>query len=687
MCAEVSYGGFPPALRDVPGMRFRTLNEPFMSAVSSWLRLLASELHARDLLAPAGGPVVLVQLENEYSMVSGAYGADGEKYLQWCADMQDEMRLGVPAIMCFGAADGALETVNAFYAHDAVRGMREARPSQPVVWTECWTGWYDVWGAPHHRRSVEDVGYAVARFYAQGGSGHCYYMWMGGTNFGRSPMYLQATSYDYDAPVDEFGRMTTKARHVARLHELLLERYAPALFGRGEGGGGNISCPDGVQVGKGVICFVWSEALAFICNESSEVVDVTGGEVPGLDLRGLDSMAPMSVRLVDPNDGCAVLFDSAVVAEADVVTRSLKAASTSPPAGSWDWARRSEFLPTLQSALSRRHEIADFPPEQLRLTKDSSDYCFYSASYKWNSPETAAAALLEGVIFELEACDFVYVFVNDTFVGHSEEPLWEDRKNNAWQSASDPPAFSHRVKGALHTSCASLKSDDLSFKITVLVCALGLVKGDWQLGDGPSANMLEEKKGLLSQVKLVAQSHSSGGGGGNIGGQHNSLPLASRSSEWTAIAGLEGEAKSWSRGLAAAGGANAPFTVESKISGKDIREESSHLVWYEAIVKPERSASSWVLDLGSMGKGLLWVNGELLGRYWNVTGTRPRCGFLKGSPVVQDDAGPSTQRYYHIPSWLCEADAEETTPLLRITLFEERGHKANVTSVRLLTVV
>ena len=73
-------------------------------------------------------------------MVSGAYGADGEKYLQWCADMQDEMRLGVPAIMCFGAADGALETVNAFYAHDAVRGMIEARPSQPVVWTECWTG-------------------------------------------------------------------------------------------------------------------------------------------------------------------------------------------------------------------------------------------------------------------------------------------------------------------------------------------------------------------------------------------------------------------------------------------------------------------------------------------------------------------------------------------------------------------
>jgi beta-galactosidase len=231
VCAEASYGGFPFALRDVPGMRFRTLNAPFQREVARWVRFVATELHARKLMAPEGGPVILVQLENEYQMVAGAYGDEGHKYLQWCADLQHELDLGVPTIMCYGAAEGTVETINSFYGHELVEGLRKSFPNQPPVWTECWTGWYDVWGAPHHRRPTEDLCAAVARFCAVGGAGINYYMWLGGTNFGRTPMYLQATTYDYDAPVDEFYLETTKFCRLRELHRILTGYY---LFERRE---------------------------------------------------------------------------------------------------------------------------------------------------------------------------------------------------------------------------------------------------------------------------------------------------------------------------------------------------------------------------------------------------------------------------------------------------------------------
>ena len=43
----------------------------------------------------------------------------------------------------------------------------------------------------------------MASFIACGGTGINYYMWHGGTNFGREAMYLQTASYDFDAPLDE----------------------------------------------------------------------------------------------------------------------------------------------------------------------------------------------------------------------------------------------------------------------------------------------------------------------------------------------------------------------------------------------------------------------------------------------------------------------------------------------------
>ena len=111
------------------------------------------------------------------------------------------------------------------------RAVARGRPWQPAIWTENWPGWYDVWGQPHHLRRADELAYEVTRFFAAGGSGVNYYMWHGGTNFARDAMYLATTSYDFSAPLDEYGLPTDKSAQLAQLHRFLREQQALLLEG------------------------------------------------------------------------------------------------------------------------------------------------------------------------------------------------------------------------------------------------------------------------------------------------------------------------------------------------------------------------------------------------------------------------------------------------------------------------
>jgi hypothetical protein len=62
----------------------------------------------------------------------------------------------------------------------------------------------------HHVRDARNISYHLLRFVAAGGTTWNYYMWHGGTNFDRTSMYLQVNSYDFDAPLDQWGRLTRK---------------------------------------------------------------------------------------------------------------------------------------------------------------------------------------------------------------------------------------------------------------------------------------------------------------------------------------------------------------------------------------------------------------------------------------------------------------------------------------------
>ncbi|KAJ0745539.1 putative beta-galactosidase [Helianthus annuus] len=193
VCAEWNFGGFPVWLKYVPGMSFRTDNGPFKVYREN------SQLDESDkLFEPQGGPIIMSQIENEYGPVEWDIGAPGKAYSKWAAQMADGLKTGVPWIMC-KQEDALIQ-------------------------------WFTEFGGPIPTRPVQDIAYAVARFIQNNGSFVNYYMYHGGTNFGRTAGGLFiTTSYDYDAPIDEYGLLNEpKWGHLRDLHTAI-KLIEPAL--------------------------------------------------------------------------------------------------------------------------------------------------------------------------------------------------------------------------------------------------------------------------------------------------------------------------------------------------------------------------------------------------------------------------------------------------------------------------
>ncbi|XP_057968356.1 beta-galactosidase 3 [Malania oleifera] len=221
ICAEWNFGGFPVWLKFVPGISFRTDNEPFKMAMQRFTEKIVTLMKSNNLYASQGGPIVLSQIENEYGQLAKLLGPAGYNYMTWAANMAVGMGTGVPWIMCKedDAPDPVINTCNGFYCDT----FSPNRPYKPTMWTEAWTGWFSQFGGPHSRRPVQDLAFAVARFIKRGGSLVNYYMYHGGTNFGRTAGGpFVTTSYDYDAPIDEYGLVRQpKYDHLKDLHRAI----------------------------------------------------------------------------------------------------------------------------------------------------------------------------------------------------------------------------------------------------------------------------------------------------------------------------------------------------------------------------------------------------------------------------------------------------------------------------------
>lgn len=224
ICAEWENGGFPVWVTGRYGRRVRTRDAEYRDAVGRWLVELMPQVVRRQI--DRGGPVIMVQAENEY----GSYGTDAA-YLEWLAVLLRQCGVTVPLFTSDGPEDhmltggsvpGLLATANfGSGASEAFEVLRRHQPKGPLMCMEFWCGWFEHWGAAPVVRDPADAAKALREILECGASVNIY-MAHGGTNFAgwaganrSGPLQDQelrptVTSYDYDAPIDEYGRPTEK---------------------------------------------------------------------------------------------------------------------------------------------------------------------------------------------------------------------------------------------------------------------------------------------------------------------------------------------------------------------------------------------------------------------------------------------------------------------------------------------
>lgn len=216
VCSEWEFGGFPSWLLKDRSMLVRSSNPKFIAATRSWFLRLGQEL--APLQIGNGGPILMVQIENEY----GRFGED-RAYMEQLHRIFVEA--GFTKSLLF-TADGParplsnLPTAVNFapgQARTAFAEFKRMRPQGPFFAGEYWDGWFDHWGGPHAHTDAQQQaseldwvlrqGYSINLYMFHGGTS---FGWMNGANSGGRNYAPDITSYDYDAPLDESGRPTPK---------------------------------------------------------------------------------------------------------------------------------------------------------------------------------------------------------------------------------------------------------------------------------------------------------------------------------------------------------------------------------------------------------------------------------------------------------------------------------------------
>lgn len=598
VCAETNYGGFPGWLRDVPGIRMRTDNDAFKREKARWVYLVSDIIY--PLTATNGGPVILAQIENEYDNIAATYGEAGKRYLRWSVDLANSLSLGIPWMTCAagGAAEageknavastgGTIETLNQFRAHEIIDRHVKRNPEQPALWTENWIGWYQTWGGVLPKRDPAELAWATARFFAAGGTGVNYYLWHGGTNFNREGMYLLTTSFEFGGALDEYGLPSTKAKYLERLNKALLLCSKEIL---------ESDRPKMVPVKDGIVEFRYESGLRFVCNDAAR-----------------------SLRIIRGNG--KVVYDSATPIAP--VRRSWKSSGVK-----LGWRSRPEPMPEKWTPETRGNLSAAKPVEQLLLTRDETDYCWYETDITVSAKQAASG---KSKLLLNRVADVVHVFIDGKFAATTHAlPLLERRGKMS----------EGRFTQSFEINLRALKIKEGKHRLSLLCCALGLIKGDWMIG---YENMALEKKGLWAPVEWDGKQLKA---------------------KWAHQPGLFGEqAEFWNPAVAGLLDWEAP-----KASAKQSKRP---LTWWRATFAKPKSSGPWALDLGGMNKGIAWVNGKCIGRYWLVHDTDPMgpwMHWMKGSLTAVPSGLPS-QRYYHVPDDYLHADGRPNT----VVLFEELG--------------
>ncbi|XP_054443455.1 beta-galactosidase-1-like protein 3 [Pteronotus mesoamericanus] len=236
ICSEVDLGGLPSWLLQDPQLRLRTTHKGFVEAVDKYFDHLIARVV--PLQYRQGGPVIAVQVENEY----GSLHWD-EQYMPYL--QKALLKRGIVEMLLTsdgekevlrGHVEGALATINInSFRKDAFTSLYNVQKNKPIMVMEYWVGWFDTWGGAHTVKNADDVEKTVSEFIKFGISFNIY-MFHGGTNFGfiNGATYFErhrsvVTSYDYDAVLTEAGDYTKKYFKLRKLLGSVLAFPLPPL--------------------------------------------------------------------------------------------------------------------------------------------------------------------------------------------------------------------------------------------------------------------------------------------------------------------------------------------------------------------------------------------------------------------------------------------------------------------------
>ncbi|KAL0454083.1 UNVERIFIED_CONTAM: Beta-galactosidase 13 [Sesamum latifolium] len=388
-------------------------------------------------------------------------------------------------------------------------------PDKPSLWTENWTAQYRVFGDTPSQRA-EDISFAVARFFTRNGTLNNYYMYYGGSNFGRTSSSSFVTTRYYDeAPLDEYGlKREPKFGHLRDLHRALKLSKKPLLR------------------------------------------------------RGKDYYLPSKSVSILPDCKTVVYNTAAIVAQ-----HSSRNFVVSQQAKFSKWEMFQETIPTINDLKDR----TPAPKELYSFTKDVSDYAWYSTSIKLDARDLPMRPDVRPGLHIASLGHALLAFVNGEYVGFEHG--------------------SNVEKSHIFRKPVNLKPGDND--ITLLAMTVGFPNSGAYMEKrfaGPRAVTLE---GLMSGTLDITNNQW----GNQVGVNGEKVPVyteeGAKTVKWVPFAGTP-----------------------------------SPVTWYKTYFDAPEGTNPVALRMMSMAKGMVWVNGQSIGRYW----------VSYNSPL-----GRPTQEEYHIP--------------------------------------
>lgn len=197
ICGEWEFGGLPAWLLQAnPAMPVRSADPAFLAAVEAWWGALLPQL--APLTYERGGPIIMVQVENEYGYFGGS-----KPYLRHLADTirhhmgQQVLLYTVDGASLLPVAMGSLPGGDVLATVDfgpttdveaafALQKSFNPPGRSPPFCVEYYTGWLTHWGEPMARSQAADVAGTLRDILAAANSSASVnlYMAAGGTNFG-----------------------------------------------------------------------------------------------------------------------------------------------------------------------------------------------------------------------------------------------------------------------------------------------------------------------------------------------------------------------------------------------------------------------------------------------------------------------------------------------------------------------